>query len=132
MFRTSPSGLLAFNGLRSRNASRWLSSGNQYRRPSRVTSWRGSPRTKSPEVANAVQAESLLGDVGHRIALGLFGKAPASLIACEQKKMTLEEYAPSRVAGLRFAEVQLGHRACALVRRHVTVGLLAKQVLHRR
>lgn len=55
-------------------------------------------------IANAVHAEAVLGNVGHGIALGLFREPPACLIACEQKQMILEEYAPSRVADLGFTE----------------------------
>ncbi len=33
--------------------------------------------------------------------------------------------------GCSLAEVKLSDRACPMVRRHITVGLLAKQVLHR-
>ena len=61
---------------------------------------------QEPRVANAVHAESLFGDVGHRIALGLFDKSLRACIAREQKQMTLVEDAPLRIAGLSFAAIE--------------------------
>ena len=54
---------------------------------------------QEPRLANAVHAETLLGDVDHGVAIGLFDKSAPVLFAREEKEMALVEYAPPRIAG---------------------------------
>ena len=86
---------------------------------------------QEPGVANAVYAKARLGDVGQRVWLGFFGKAPAGFVACEKKEVLLVKDAPPRVARLSLAKIKLRDRAGPMVRRLVTLRPLSEEVLHR-
>ena len=77
------------------------------------------PADEEPGLAQAMRAESLLGHVDHRVALGIAQETTPGLVAGADEQTPLVEHTPVRVAGLRAAVVHLGHRAIAAVHRDV-------------
>ena len=111
-----------------RNASRCLASGNQYRttRPGKLVV-RVTPDQKS-RFANAMNAKPLLGDVDHRVAVGLFHELAPVFLAREQKKVAIVEDAPPRITGQSLAPFDLTHRTQPVVRGNVPLGLGAEEI----
>ena len=81
-------------------------------------------------LSNAMHAETLEGDVDHRVAIGLSGKAAPIFVAREEKQVALIEDAPPWIAGYCLASFHLIDWTQSVIRWRVDVGIVAEKIAH--